>query len=500
MTSSQTDRNSHQKLQKQNKSAHSDSLEAQDLESTNPHYTGISRLQRTIGNQAVQRLLERNSPMHPNKKTLHLPLVRGVMPSNTNESDEEEYAEIESEKNQHIPLVGVPPPADSDPAQERPLTNAVQTMAIYHNAPSSTIMRGKGKVAKGVIGWVVKVGERNLIKRAAIYTEKEMVSLLGKGYNILVKDGSRIARRVAEKTWGKENIIRHSGHLLKNAGKYGKPHYQPLRNVLGRTGEKGWHIFYSAAPIVFFADDVEAMAIYEDKYPGKSVANYLTISHYAGEDSWLAKLDWINPLELIAIGGDIGRSLDRERTKELQALVFNRESSDGSKQTYEMTPDGELVRVIVVSKDGAQKELSAEEYFELLGNQADGTQDVALEDGTSHENYLSTFDSEYRIYNSKQGWNWDSKTQSMFMPDTHTTQLKKLDSAYVLESPGINYIYVYVHPKHRQALRQPGFEIEGIFATAFMATSDNATKQKFVDKLLEDKLTGAKVEHLDLSK
>ncbi|MES0491491.1 MAG: hypothetical protein ABUK01_15965 [Leptospirales bacterium] len=73
------------------------------------------------------------------------------------------------------------------------------------------------------------------------------------------------------------------------------------------------------------------------------MANALTFTYWAGEDSWMSYLDWVNPLELVAVGGDFGRNLDRENTKILKLLVFNIMTKDGVKQTYEMNPEGELL-------------------------------------------------------------------------------------------------------------------------------------------------------------
>lgn len=86
----------------------------------------------------------------------------------------------------------------------------------------------------------------------------------------------------------------------------------------------GKHIFYTFEIIAATQasageceDEISVDEIYTDPYPGKSVANYLTVTQYAGEGSWLSYIDWINPLELIAVGGDIGRDYSRESEKEL---------------------------------------------------------------------------------------------------------------------------------------------------------------------------------------
>jgi hypothetical protein len=369
------------------------------------------------------------------------------------------------------------------------LTHTVQQGASNSASPLP-IMRGKGKVAQKVVGWVVKVGERKLIKTVAIYSENELTKLLSKGYNILVKRGSSQAKRIAEKVWG-SNVIHHTGHIIRKTGKIGLSHFQPAKHLIGRAGEKGWHVFYSAAAILFFADDVEAMEVYEDKYPGKSIANYLTVTQYVGEDSWLSNLDWINPLELIAIGGDIGRNWDRERTKELKALVFNRVAKDGTVQTYELDPEGQLVRVILVKPDGKQKTLTADEYFTFLGKKAEeSVQAPPAQDGTKHPVYKSTFDADYRIYIA-DGWTRDPATLSIYMPESAAKRLERVGEFYVLADFSINSVYVYVHPRHQVALKTAGFQIPEDKVSEYFWGGQN-------EEFLNEMLTAVKVQGTDL--
>lgn len=366
-------------------------------------------------------------------------------------------------------------------------TSGNQVVTRMLSAPEG-VYRGKGKVAKGVIGWIVTVGERKLVKRAAIYTEKEMGKLLGKGYNILVRDGEHVAKRVAKKVW--DDYIHHTGHLIRKTGKLGLSHYQPLRHAIGRAGEKGWHIFYTALPVLFFSEDAEAMAIYEDKYPGKTVARYLTVTHYVGEDSWLSYLDWINPGELVAIGGDLGRDWDRERTKELKALVFNRQLPDGSRQSYEVSPEGTLMRVIAVSPTGTRKEMTAAEFYDFLAKHAAPNYEAPAEDGTGHENYKSTFDADFRIYNSKQGWDYDGKTAAFFLPEEDARKLVRLGDFWVMVNERIGYVYAYAHPRFRPTLRQPGFQIPKDMVEDYIDAPDKAA---FLASWMETVLAGAAV-------
>jgi hypothetical protein len=358
----------------------------------------------------------------------------------------------------------------------------------WHPSPVMVSRGAKGAAAKKVVGWVVTVGERKLIKRAAIYTEKEMAKLLAKGYNILVRSGDHVAKRVAKKVW--KDYLHHTGHIIRKTGKLGLPHYQPFRQIVGRASEKGWHIFYSALPVLFFSEDAEAMAIYEDKYPGESFANYLTVTHYSGEDSWLSYLDWVNPLELIAIGGDMGRNWDRERTKELKAIVLNRVAKDGSRQTYELDAEGRLARVIVVSTQGHQKEFTAEQFYEFLGENAKATEDVPAEDGTKHKNFASTFDAEYRIYGSKTGWEYDAKTASFYLPEPDARRLIRIGEFWVMEDRNLDYVYAYAHPRHRAMLRQPGFTVPKDMTEEYFDSPDKAA---YLTRWFEMQIAGAAI-------
>ena len=216
------------------------------------------------------------------------------------------------------------------------------------------------------------------------------------------------------------------------------------------------------------------MAIYEDKYPGPTAARYLTVTHYVGEDSWLSYLDWINPGELVAIGGDLGRDWDRERTKELKALVFNRQLADGSRQSYEVRPEGTLVRVIAVSSTGVRKEMTADEFYEFLAEHAAPNYEAPIEDGTKDANYESTFDAEFRIYNAKQGWQYESKTAAFYLPAEDAQKLVRVGDFWVMVNERIDYVYAYAHPRFRPSLRQPGFQIPKDMVEDYLDAPDKA--------------------------
>jgi Domain of unknown function (DUF4157) len=360
------------------------------------------------------------------------------------------------------------------------------------------VQRGKGKAAGKIAGWIVTVGERKLIKRAAIYTEKEMAKLLGKGYNILVRGGRKDAERAARKIWG-DDYVRHAGHFIKKAGKFGEAHFQPVKQLAKQHArkqvEKGWHIFYSAAGVLFLSEEAEATAIYEDKYPGQSIANYLTVTKYAGEDSWLSYIDWVNPLELVAIGGDIGRNWDRERTKELKGLVFSQAGRDGSVQTYEMDPDGILVRVIVASPSGVVREWTAEDFYIFLATHTKSKAPLPEADASKNPNYAGDFDAEYRIYLSKKHWHWDHKTLSFFLPADEATKLVKVGAFWINYDASMKYLYVLVHPQHRSALREPGFLVPGSMVEQYL---NHAQKESFLQELLDAKLNMVELSNLRL--
>ena len=364
----------------------------------------------------------------------------------------------------------------------------------------AVVQRVKGKALKKIVGWAITVGERKLIKRTAIYTEKQMAKLLGKGYNVLVQGGRKQAERVARKIWG-DDYVRHAGHLLKKAGKFGEPHFQPVKQLAKQHArkevEKGWHIFYSAAPVLFFSENAEALAIYDDKYPGQSVANYLTVTKYAGEDSWLSYIDWINPFELVAIGGDIGRNWDRERTKKLQGLVFSQVGRDGSIQTYEMDPDGNLLRVIVASASGgAVKEMTAEDFYIFLATHVNPKAPLPEADGSKNPTYAGDFDPAYRIYLSKQGWQWERKTLSFFLPAGDASKLVKVGNFWINYDASRKYLYVIVHPQHRSAIREPGFLIPQSMVEEYRS---HPQKEEYLQELLEAKLNMVELSNLSLT-
>ena len=58
----------------------------------------------------------------------------------------------------------------------------------------------------------------------------------------------------------------------------------------------------------------------------------------------MSYIDWVNPFELVALGGDVGRSINRELSKELIGyLVTIRDENGAPIMTVAIGPDGEPI-------------------------------------------------------------------------------------------------------------------------------------------------------------
>lgn len=222
-----------------------------------------------------------------------------------------------------------------------------------------------------VIGWVVRRVGGRLVRVQAIYTEKQAAKLFLKkcareGLDILVRDGKSQATRVAKIIQGiagskvTGGVLRGGehglGHFIQQLGRRGVPHVQ-LDWIANR------HIFYGGLAALFAAatsEDASAgditldgdkyaisdvSAVYSDPYPGDSVFHALTISYWAGEDSWLSSADWVNPCEWMAMGGDLGRAADRELWKELIGVSVTITKNGTPFATVNVDPEGELISV-----------------------------------------------------------------------------------------------------------------------------------------------------------
>jgi hypothetical protein len=221
-----------------------------------------------------------------------------------------------------------------------------------------------GLSAKGkAIGWVVKRVGGQLVKIAAIYTEKDAAAMfLGKcaKYNLdlLMREGRQHAHKVAriiENRLGKST----TGEILEGGSHLGHPIKNKLFQAIG-TGTRhiqfdkigGRHIFYGTLAATLLAmnpdsteaSDIDITEVYGDAYPGKSVFNGLTATYWCGEESLVSYVDWLNPLELAAIGADVGRSMDRERWKELIGYTITIKDGNGSPLiSIAIGPDGEPI-------------------------------------------------------------------------------------------------------------------------------------------------------------
>ena len=113
-------------------------------------------------------------------------------------------------------------------------------------------------------------------------------------------------------------------------------------------------------------DSVDFTDVYTNPYPGKSFAHGLTFTHWAGEDSWLSYLDWVNPGELIAMGGDLGRSIDREVGKEFIGLSVTIKKDDQPLTTYSFDKEGALLSVARWKEGRIESTISGEEFLSGL--------------------------------------------------------------------------------------------------------------------------------------
>jgi len=217
----------------------------------------------------------------------------------------------------------------------------------------------KGKA----IGWVVKRVGGQLVKVAAIYTERDAAAMfMGKcgkyGLDILMREGRQHAHKVAriiEARIGKNT----TGEVLEGGSHLGHPIKNKLFELIG-TGTRhiqfdkigNRHIFYGTLATALLAIDpnstegsnIEITEIYGDPYPGQSVFNGLTATYWCGDESLVSYVDWLNPFELAAMGADAGRSMDRESWKELLGYTITLKGDDGNPQiSIAIGPDGEPI-------------------------------------------------------------------------------------------------------------------------------------------------------------
>ena len=234
----------------------------------------------------------------------------------------------------------------------------VENAPTNHGDPSGL---SKGKA----IGRVVRrVGEK-VVKVSAVFTEKQAAqAFAGKcgkyGLDLLMREGRGSAEKVAriiQARLGKDV----TGKVLGGGSHLG----HPIRNLLGESIGTGTrhiqldkianrHIFYgslAAALGIYATNDAVAgdysldlTEVYGDPRPGESFANIFRVGWWCGDDSTAAYLDWVNPGELVAMGGDFGRYLDREWNKELIGyLITIRDENGQPLTTIAIGPDGEPI-------------------------------------------------------------------------------------------------------------------------------------------------------------
>ena len=262
------------------------------------------------------------------------------------------------------------------------------------NSPANaTDPNGLGAKSK-VVGWVVRTVGKRLIRVQAIFTEEQAARLfLGKcatyGLHILVRDGREQALKIARII---EAQVRpefgKAGAAILEGGEHAAGHR--IRNLLGQIigrgtshvqieAIRGRHIFYSViagaiatlgAGLTAHAGDdysIDITEVYSDPKPGQSIVHGLTASYWAGENSWLSYLDWLNPAELDAVIADGFRAIEREMQKKLLGYTITvRDKEQEPIVSFNFSPDGEL-KSVVKWKDGVMQEpITAEAYFASL--------------------------------------------------------------------------------------------------------------------------------------
>ena len=213
---------------------------------------------------------------------------------------------------------------------------------LDNNPVDEVDVLGMGKAK--VVGYVVRRTAKGLQKIVPVFTHKEAARLFRKSTDLLVKTKGD-AFKIAKIAIDRKNLLRHKPHKLPTGGK-GSPHFQDDKLA-------GSHIFWSAMIGLVGATTaneldaqgtgVEFSEVYTNPYPGPSKANMLTVSHWAGEDSVLSYLDWINPGELVAMAGDAGRYIDREIDKELVGFSVTVIQCNKPLYSFGFDTDGRLI-------------------------------------------------------------------------------------------------------------------------------------------------------------
>jgi RHS repeat-associated protein len=246
-------------------------------------------------------------------------------------------------------------------------------------------------LAKGqIVGWIVRRTAGRNIKVATIASHKEAARVFISNatrntfVEVMIKGGKHHALKVARIIQAQAGMHRvgkvikggthAAGHPLRNAageltGKVGQSHIQ-LALIRNR------HVFYATTgALAALAQSsradagalrVEAQAIYSDPLPGKSPVTFLTVSAWVGEENAARHIDWINPAELLAVGGDMVRDIERDiRADFIGSTVTVSDDIGNPIRTFTFDKDGVLQTVAFwkTRYNEIERTIAAEEYF-----------------------------------------------------------------------------------------------------------------------------------------
>jgi hypothetical protein len=266
--------------------------------------------------------------------------------------------------------------------------------SYVHNNPLTHIDKtGYGK--SKAVGAIVKLAESAVMPRTVRQklTHKALANAYEAGGKQIMVKSARDARKVANILEGRgaKAFFTHDGHAIKDAS--GKVIGTGMKHIQSDSF-KGQHIFYASVAALITANVMpeskadseqrinnsavdsklfegvssELSDIYSNEYPGRSeLGHAFTISSRVGKDNPVRHLDWINPLELLAVAGDIGRAIDREIGKELLGFALTTYTGDGDNRTAQNTftfnMEGFLESVSTWADGAIVETISGEEYF-----------------------------------------------------------------------------------------------------------------------------------------
>ena len=266
-----------------------------------------------------------------------------------------------------------------DPAGYQDSLNAYAYLDSNPLNGTDSLGLGKGRI----VGWVVRRVGSKLIKVRVVLTHKQAARLFASGYEVVVVGGRKEALKVArilvgKSSVGKKNILRGgehaAGHWLRRHGVRGWPHIQ-LDDIPNR------HIFYGIMGFVLSTVtseaaraggcpsdyDLDVAAVYTNPRAGETIFKAWTFSYWAGDNSALSYLDWVNPLELAVLGAEAGRWLDRQLEKELVGITLTLSKKNGPPiRSYTFDPQGQLVSVAYWQDGSIHDRYTAQQYFRFI--------------------------------------------------------------------------------------------------------------------------------------